>query len=52
MPNGRGVTAVFVAAQHNKVDVLEYLIDRGADIEQAANDGTTPLWIAAREVCK
>ena len=43
-----GYTAVHVAAGNNHADVVELLIDAGADIEVKNNDGRSPLHVASR----
>ena len=45
--NGR--TAAYMAAQSGNLDVLKYLANFGADMLKSANDGTTPLIVAAKE---
>jgi ankyrin repeat protein len=47
--NGRGWTALIVAARWGHRDVVEYLLDRGANIEARGRYGDTPLFAAARE---
>uniref|UniRef100_A0A4W5NT69 Uncharacterized protein n=1 Tax=Hucho hucho TaxID=62062 RepID=A0A4W5NT69_9TELE len=43
-----GITPLFAAAQTGHVEVLNFLITNGADINSQANDGATPLY----EACK
>ena len=42
-----GVTSVFKAAENDHKDVVQILIDGGADPNKAANCGYTPLMVAA-----
>mmetsp|Transcript_44867 Transcript_44867/g.106453 ORF Transcript_44867/g.106453 Transcript_44867/m.106453 type:complete len:320 (+) Transcript_44867:83-1042(+) len=47
-PDGtsKGVTALFVASQEGKLEVLEELLKYGADVNKGGKDGTTPLQVA------
>ena len=46
--NHKGCTALHWAADNNHTDVLQVLIDAGADIEARDNTGYSPLLIACR----
>lgn len=46
-PNSLGATPLFVAALKNRVDVVEYLLQRGANAEARTSFGWTPLFAAA-----
>lgn len=46
--NDDGVTPLWVAAQKGQVEVVTFLLEKGADIEAKAW-GVTPLWIASQE---
>ena len=41
-----GLTALIFAAQHDDLETAKMLLDAGADVNQAAADGTTPLLAA------
>ena len=41
-----GVGLAFIAAQHGHAEILEKLIEAGADVNQAMNNGATPTFIA------
>jgi ankyrin repeat protein len=43
------VTPLFVAAQKGHEPVVRALLEAGADINIARNDGATPLYIAAQK---
>jgi ankyrin repeat protein len=43
-----GGTPLFVACQCNHLDVVEELLERGADIHAQMVDGASPLFIAAQ----
>jgi YVTN family beta-propeller protein len=45
-PQG-GSTPLSTAALHGQLDIVEYLIERGAKVEATNNDGNTPLHVAA-----
>jgi ankyrin repeat protein len=38
-----GLTALHVAAQDNRIDVVKLLVKKGADVNVKSNDGETPL---------
>ena len=42
-----GNTPLFVAAAHNRVDVMRFLIDSGAQLNHRNNLGQTPLFVVA-----
>ncbi len=44
---GRGMRLLYVAAQHNYLDIARLLIEQGADVEAKDNTGTTALHNAA-----
>lgn len=50
-PNARtstgSITALHRAVEQNQLDVIQLLIERGADINAETSDGTTPLVLAA-----
>jgi len=39
----QGETALIAASARNQVRVVELLLERGANVDQANNNGTTPL---------
>ena len=43
-----GGTPLHIAAKKGHVDAARLLLDRGAAVDQANNNGATPLWIAAQ----
>ena len=43
-----GATALFCAAQDNYLGIVEALLDKGADVNLALHDGSTPLCAAAK----
>lgn len=51
-----GKTALMFAAEYGKVQVCQYLIEKGAKVNKRQNDGNTPLiWAAAGgsvQICK
>ncbi|XP_063676952.1 transient receptor potential cation channel subfamily A member 1-like [Bolinopsis microptera] len=47
-PDGEGFTALHYAARYNNVDVMELLIEHGADVNVKDEDGQTPLHHATR----
>ena len=42
-----GTTPLFLAAQLGHLEVVQYLVQQGADKNKATNDGFTPLFSAA-----
>ena len=42
-PNPNGATALFIAAQEGLAEVVGLLIEGGASVDAAMNDGRTPL---------
>ena len=42
-----GRTAVFLASENGHLDILQYLIEKGADVDVMDIWDTTPLWIAS-----
>lgn len=48
-PEWAGVTAVYASALQGHADVLRYLIQQGAPVDQANHAGDMPLHIAAQE---
>eukprot|EP01116_Phalansterium_solitarium_P011086 TRINITY_DN26693_c0_g1_i1.p1 TRINITY_DN26693_c0_g1~~TRINITY_DN26693_c0_g1_i1.p1 ORF type:complete len:512 (+),score=120.65 TRINITY_DN26693_c0_g1_i1:48-1583(+) len=49
-PNrGDGSTAFYIACQENQTHVVQYLINRGANIECTFKNGFTPMYIAAEK---
>ena len=44
-----GYTALMFASTNNKLDLVEYLISKGADVHLKAEDGTTALSLAVKE---
>lgn len=47
--NGDEATALFLAAEAGRIDLVKSLIDKGADIETGGSSGRSPLMIAAAE---
>jgi ankyrin repeat protein len=45
----KGTTSLYAAAQENHVEVVDLLLDGGADINKAQNTGETPLFVAAKK---
>lgn len=45
--NENGWSAALIATASGNLDILGALIDRGIDLNQANNDGVTPLMLAA-----
>lgn len=43
-----GFTALHMAARYNRKNVVNYLIDNGADINKAGKEGLTPLHLAIK----
>ena len=50
-PDGSGKTALCAACENAHIEVVTVLIDAGAKVNQAANDGRTPLFAACVESC-
>ena len=48
MSDGGGWTALHSATLLNRTDVIECLVDEGADVNRQGNDKDTPLHLAAR----
>lgn len=44
-----GYTWLMIAANWNKIELAEFLISKGMDVNHQAADGTTPLMIACKE---
>ena len=42
-----GETPLFVATRHDAADIVEYLLECGADVQETTDDGWAPLHIAA-----
>ncbi len=47
IPDTEGKSPLYVACSCGRTETARVIIETGASIEQAANDGTTPLWAAA-----
>eukprot|EP01051_Picozoa_sp_SAG22_P002967 SAG22_NODE_138_length_18031_cov_5.796621_15_plen_251_part_00 len=46
-PDMMGCTALHLACVHGRISVVKYLVERGADVEQATvNPGVFPFWTA------
>ena len=43
-----GVTPLHIASQFGHVEVMQYLLEHGADKEKANDNGATPLYVAAQ----
>jgi ankyrin repeat protein len=43
-----GDTPLFIASQYGYKDVVEFLVDNGADVNKMNNDGKTPLMVASQ----
>ena len=41
-----GATLLFAAAENGRREVARLLLDQGAAVNQASNDGCTPLFVA------
>lgn len=46
--NKRGLTPLCMAVAGGRYETIVFLIDAGANVNHADNDGTTPLWLACR----
>ena len=44
-----GVSLLSYAALHGKVEVAQFLVEKGADMDKAKNSGATPLFIACQQ---
>nr|CAD7201037.1 unnamed protein product [Timema douglasi] len=42
----QGKTPLFIASEHNHLEVVKYLTEKGADVEICSRDGYSPLYIA------
>ena len=51
MDRGRfnGDTALVMAAQNGHAEVVDELLARGAEVNKAATDGVTPLFVACKK---
>jgi len=47
--NTKGFHGKFPLTCCQKMDVIKYLVDKGADVNQASNDGVTPLTVNSQE---
>jgi hypothetical protein len=45
-----GCTALYVAAQEGRLEMVRCLLDFGADVNQTVIDGSTPLMVAAERL--
>ena len=45
-----GATPLYVAAQNGHTEIAQLLIDKGANVNQADNDGATPLCLQHKMV--
>jgi ankyrin repeat protein len=43
-----GSTPLCLAAELNRLDIVQFLLERGADKDHATHDGLTPLHFAAK----
>ncbi|MFH1011256.1 MAG: ankyrin repeat domain-containing protein, partial [bacterium] len=46
-----GGTALHAAAEHGSVEIVAFLISKGADLSATNRDGATPLHVAAAKDC-
>ena len=44
-----GATPIYFASQEGHVEVVQYLVATGADVNKAKNGGFTPLYIASEK---
>ena len=42
----KGNTVLYDACEHGQVDAARLLLDNGAEVDRAAEDGRTPLFVA------
>ena len=47
-----GMTPLFIAAQQGHIDILRVLVKAGADLDQARDNGATPVNLAAAVRCQ
>jgi len=40
---------LLLAAQNGHLDIVRFLVEAGAAIDQGNNNGSTPLWLAAQD---
>ena len=45
----RGLTALMYAAHHGNVELAEFLVQKGANVNQSSPKGESPLWLADRQ---
>jgi len=43
------VTPLLLSSQDGHLPVVKYLVENGADVNQAHNDGATPLFISSQK---
>ena len=51
LPDDSGFTPLHLAAARCRTNVVEFLLEKGADVERKSKDGSRPLHLAAQEGC-
>ena len=48
-PRNTGETPLYLAAMLGNLEIMQILIDHGADVNRHSSDGSFPLYVAARQ---